>query len=50
MALELQHWHDVPRECGQAVPGVGHDNDRVMDLSSRETTPDQQRIEAARAD
>ena len=50
MILELQHWHDVPRSCGRAVPGRGHDNDRVMDLSARATTPDQQRIESVLSD
>lgn len=46
MPLELEHWHAVLRDCGRAIPGVGHGNERVMDLSKRETTPDQQRIEA----
>lgn len=45
--LELDDWEEVPRRCERAVPGVGHDNPRVMDLSARETTEDQQRIEAA---
>ena len=45
--LELADWEAVPAHCGQARPGVGHDNPRVMDLSARETTEDQQRIEAA---
>lgn len=45
-ALHLQHWHDVPRDCASSTPGVGHGNERVMDLSARATTPDQQRIEA----
>jgi len=47
MTLQLEHWQLVPRDCGRPVPGVGHDNDWVMDLSARTTTPDQQRIEAA---
>jgi len=45
--LELAHWSAVPRSCGQDVPGVGRHNPRVMDLSQRATTEDQQRIEDA---
>ena len=47
MALTLAHWQDVPLTCDRANPGVGHHNPRVMDLSQRATTADQQRIEAA---
>jgi hypothetical protein len=47
MTLHLSHWQDVPRDCAQTVPGVGHGSDRVMDVSKRSTTADQQRIEAA---
>ena len=47
MALTLAHWQDVPLTCDRTNPGVGHHNPRVMDLSQRATTADQQRIEAA---
>jgi cyclopropane fatty-acyl-phospholipid synthase-like methyltransferase len=47
MTIDLDHWQDVPRDCAQTVPGVGHGNERVMDLSQRGTTADQLRIEAA---
>ena len=47
MTLVLEHWQNVPLACERDVPGVGHQNPRVMDLSERATTADQQRIEAA---
>ncbi len=46
MTLHLQYWDGVPADCGRDTPGVGHDNPKVMDLSARSTTEDQQRIEA----
>lgn len=47
MTLVLEQWQNVPLKCDRKVPGVGHHNPRVMDLSERATTADQQRIEAA---
>jgi hypothetical protein len=47
MTLVLEQWQDVPLECDRELPGVGHHNPRVMDLSQRATTADQQRIELA---
>ena len=47
MTLVLEHWQNVPLRCDRKIPGVGHHNPRVMDLSQRATTADQQRIEAA---
>jgi hypothetical protein len=47
MTLVLEQWQDVPLACDREIPGVGHQNPRVMDLSERATTADQQRIEAA---
>lgn len=47
MTLVLEQWQDVPQNCGRPIPGVGHQNPRVMDLSQRATTADQQRIELA---
>ena len=45
--LELAGWEAVPRRCDRDVPGVGHDNDNVMNLSAKATTEDQARIEQA---
>jgi hypothetical protein len=47
MTLVLDQWQDVPLTCDRHPPGVGHHNPRVMDLSQRATTADQQRIEIA---